>query len=90
MPYELGERPRCQQCGGSLTHPDERCLCGGRSESWPEPQLRQDRAPEGSYGVVDCPMCEVPEARSMPPSLTWEQAFSQLMERYVVPDVPAE
>jgi hypothetical protein len=68
---------RCQRCGGALLHEDERCLCGGRSESWPEQQLRQ---------MPDCPMCEVPEARSMPPAQTWEECFDQLMSRYVPPE----
>jgi hypothetical protein len=75
MPYELGERPSCQKCGGSLTHPDERCLCGGRSQSWPEPQQRQDPA-------MHCPMCEVPAGSR---SLTWREAMTELRRRYAGP-----
>ena len=54
MPYETRDwdRPSCSRCGGALLHGSDRCVCGGRSAWFPEPQERDGSALVESRGMT--------------------------------------
>jgi hypothetical protein len=69
-----GGPPSCARCGGALRHEADVCLCGGRSEHYPEPEPRLSAAEAR----------EQLEARRHPAG-SWDEMMAELRARYVGP-----